>query len=298
MSTRLIIMGMFASVLALFSSFSAQSRILHHQKSLYQDIVVQEKNGLRCLVFAAIRGDHNQTCQYLDNDPRLVFSYARMSLAGLLLNPKPTRVLMVGLGGGSIPAALSQLYPQAQIDVVELDPAVVKVAEDYFHFHETDNMKVIVSDARVFIKRAGLQHKQYDLILLDAFNGDYIPEHLMTREFLQETKELMTQDGVLVANTFSTSKLYDHESVTYRQVFGPFFNFKIPNETGNRVIIASNQALPKLPQLINRAQDLVEPLQPYGVPITQYPLSMQTEPDWDTSVRPLTDQYSPANLLR
>ncbi len=99
-------------------------------------------------------------------------------------------------------------------------------------------MKVELVDARVFAKRAGLKGKTYDFIILDAFTGDYIPEHLMTAEFLSETQALLSDDGVLVANTFSTSKLYDHESVTYQQVFGDYLNFKMAN-TGNRVIIAS-----------------------------------------------------------
>ena len=61
----------------------------------------------------------------------------------------------------------------------------------------------------------------YDLVMLDAFNEDYIPEHMLTREFLQELKAVMTPNGTIVANTFSGTELYDHESTTYKAVFGP-----------------------------------------------------------------------------
>jgi spermidine synthase len=77
------------------------------------------------------------------------------------------------------------------------------------------------------------QKPNYDLVLLDAFDADYIPEHMLTREFLQEVKSIMTPDGVIVANTFSDSALYDYESVTYRAVFGAYFNLKL----ANRIIV-------------------------------------------------------------
>ena len=106
----------------------------------------------------------------------------------------------------------------------------------------------------------------------------------------------MTPDAVLVANTFSTSNLYAHESETYKSVFGEFFNFKLSG-TGNRVIIATLQPLPTPSALVRVARTLEEPLEPYGVKITQFPMSLTTRSDWDTSKRVLTDQFSPANLL-
>jgi spermidine synthase len=132
--------------------------------------------------------------------------------------------------------------------------------------------------------------------MLDAFETDYIPEHMLTREFLEEVKAIMAPDGVIVANTFSDSALYDHESVTYRTVFGPFFNLKL----GNRIILgraggvspADDLALARKNAALFEAQfksrgtgsDFLLPL-------------LKTNIDWDPSSRLLTDQYSPSNLL-
>tara|TARA_R110002110_G_scaffold248571_7_gene464731 strand:+ start:92 stop:991 length:900 start_codon:yes stop_codon:yes gene_type:complete len=270
---------------------------IHKEKSLYRNIVVKEEAGRRCLVFTVKRGDRNQTCMDLQTPKKLVFPYVRMTLAGLLINPEPERVLIIGLGGGSIPVALNEMYPDAVIDVVEIDEAVVRVARRFFNFQENEKLKVHVADARVYTKRAGLQGKKYDLIILDAFTGDYIPEHLMTKEYLEETQALLADPGVLVANTFSTSDLYDHESVTYSEVFGQFFNFKMPN-TGNRVIIASSQPLASDFVLRSRAKRLSAKLQNYDVDVEVFPQFMRRGIDWDTEKRSLTDQYSPANLLR
>lgn len=273
------------------------ARDIHREKSLYGNILVREQNSRRCLVFAVKRGDRNQTCMDLRDPRRLVFPYVRMTLAGLLVKPSPSRILMIGLGGGSIPIALSELFPEAQIDIVEIDEAVVRVAREYFNFAETERMKVVVADGRVFVKRALLQQRQYDFVILDAFTGDYIPEHLMTMEFLEEIKSLLPADGVLVANTFSTSALYDHESETYKAVFGEFINFKMPI-TGNRVVIASLAGLPADAVLRQRAGEFAPRLAPYDVEIENFPDYMYRGQDWDHHKRPLTDQYSPANLLR
>jgi|TARA_B100001971_G_C18254114_1_gene580589 spermidine synthase len=272
-------------------------RIIHKEKSLYRNIVVRESSNRRCLVFAVKRGDRNQTCISLNDPDRVVFPYARMTFSGLLLQPKPDSILVIGLGGGTMPTVLSRLYPKATIHVAEIDEAVVRVATKYFNFSESENVRVFVQDARVYIKRAGLKKITYDLIILDAFTGDYIPEHLMTVEFLQETKAIMSDQGVLVANTFSTSRLYDHESVTYESAFGTFFNFKMP-VTGNRVIITNGGQLPETKLMQDRANKLAGKLRKYAIKIDNFPRHMKRTKDWNKKARPLTDQFSPANLLR
>ncbi|MEC8804235.1 MAG: fused MFS/spermidine synthase [Pseudomonadota bacterium] len=270
---------------------------IHEERSKYRDITVTEVGNRRCLLFNVHRGDRNQTCVLINDKQRLVFDYTRMSFAGLLLNDRPNSILVIGLGGGSIPLTFADLFPDARIDVVEIDEAVVNVAEEFFFFEETKNMTVFVDDGRPFIKRAGIRREKYDYIVLDAFSGDYIPEHMLTREFLDEVRNIMRPESVLVANTFSTSRLYDHESVTYQRAFGEFFNFKLPT-TGNRIIITQLEPLPPRSQLVEKAQWLADRLEKYGVPILRYPSRLSTRVDWDMSRRQLTDQYAPANLLR
>lgn len=285
------------TILVLSGSQLFAAETIHEERSKYRDITVTQVGERRCLLFNVHRGDRNQTCVMVNDTDRLVFDYTKMSFAGLLLNPEPSNILVIGLGGGSIPLTFADLYPQAKIDVVEIDEAVVKVAEEFFFFEETENMQVYVDDGRPFIKRAGIRGQTYDYIVLDAFSGDYIPEHMLTREFLEEVKRIMSPDSVLVANTFSTSRLYDHESVTYQRVFGEFFNFKLPT-SGNRIIITQLDPLPPRGELVNRAMDLADPMRKYDVNINDYPRRLSTRVDWDMSRRELTDQYSPGNLLR
>jgi spermidine synthase len=132
--------------------------------------------------------------------------------------------------------------------------------------------------------------------MLDAFNGEYIPEHLMTREFLEEVRSLMHDGSVLAANTFSISDLYEYESATYAAVFGTFFNMK-PDDSGNRVISTATAAARRRdPGRARRA--LREPLAPFGVDLERFLPLMTTDVDWNPNAAVLTDQYAPANLLR
>ena len=204
-------------------SAAADARIIHRERSLYSTILLDERGSTICLQFSVRQDQRNQSCKDRRNPDKLVFGYARMMMKSLLLQPNPQRILIVGLGGGTLPMTLANLFPEAQIDVVEIDPAVVTVAETYFEFQETDQIRVFLQDARVFTKRAGMRGDRYDLIMLDAFNGDYIPEHLMTREYLEETVTSWRRRGV-AANTFAISRLYDHESATYQAVFGEFLS--------------------------------------------------------------------------
>lgn len=274
-----------------------QLRQIHQERSLYRNILVTEDDIRRCMRFTITSTTgQNQSCRFYDDHDRLVFPYGKLVLTSLLVKDNPRRILIAGLGGGTLVNTYNKLFPDAEIYITEIDQAVVKVAEEYFDFRETDKIKVEVVDSRVHIKRAGLRGEKFDLVILDAFNGEYIPEHMLTREFLEEVKALLPPDGMVIANTFSSSRLYDAESVTYSAVFGEIYNVRQVG-TGNRIIIASMQPLPDRATLDARAPALKPRLERFGMDITEYPRLMQTDPDWNTNARVLTDQYSPGNLL-
>jgi spermidine synthase len=274
-----------------------QLRQIHQERSLYRNILVTEDDVRRCMRFTvtATTGQ-NQSCRFYDDYDKLVFPYGKLVLSSLLVQDNPQRILIVGLGGGTLVHTYSTLFPNAEIFVSEIDDAVVHVAERYFDFKETDKIHVEVVDGRIDIKRRGLRGEKFDLVILDAFNGEYIPEHLLTREFLQEVKALLPENGMVVANTFSTSRLYDAESVTYSDVFGEIYNVRQAG-TGNRIIVASQQPLPDKATLDARAAALRPRLARFGMDVTEFTRYMDKEPDWNTNARVLTDQYSPGNLL-
>ena len=266
--------------------------LLHVEKSLYRNITVFEDDGLRCMKFGR-RAGGRQTCVSLSDRNHLVFDYTRMMMAALYLNPSPQRILMVGMGGGTLPTTLQQILPAAKIDIVEIDPAVVRIARKYFGFVPGPHTEVFEEDGRVFVKRMHKQGKQYDLVLLDAFDHEYIPEHLLTREFLLEVRGLLPARGVLAANTFSTSRLYDYESATYFSAFGDFYGMK----RSNRVILVRIGGLADRDELGRNADVWEDRLARFGVGRQWLLPQIEVESGWPPNTRVLTDQYSPSNLL-
>lgn len=273
---------------------AAQADILHKERSLYRNIIVVQNGKQRCLMFRIRHGaGARQSCIQLDDPAMLVLDYDKMMMSSLYVASRPKRVLVIGLGGGNLPSALQQLLPDSRIDVVEIDPAVARCARDYFGFRPGRNTSVTIEDGRVFVRKALKGRRTYDLVMLDAFADDYIPEHMLTKEFLGEVKGLLTPGGVLAANTWSNSALYDHESTTYQAVFGSFFNLKLEN----RVIIARNGPLPPQDALQTSAHAWRGALDRRGAYTAALLPLMSAERDWNPRARVLTDQYSPSNLL-
>jgi spermidine synthase len=285
-------------VSAVFST-NIFAETVHQERSLYRNILVDDQGDLRCLKFNVKTSKTNQSCFYKSDPHRLVFNYTKLLFSGLLLIEEPKNILIIGLGGGTMSNTLQQLYPTSKIINVEIDPAVVKVARKHFGFFENQHVSSVIQDGRIFIKRALIKKQQYDWIILDAFNGDYIPEHLLTQEFLQETKDLLSPKGILSANTFSVSELYAHESATYKKVFGDFYNVRNYKNT-NRIILATNSQLPSFALINQRAKKLQSRLTPFNVDlleVSQQMTSTSIEQDWSEDTKLLTDQFSPANLL-
>ena len=265
---------------------------VYQEKSLYRNILVVEGEGYRCMKFGRFHA--RQTCVRLGQPHQLVLNYTQGFFSALYLAAPPQRVLVIGLGGGVMPMALRAIAPAMHIDTVELDPAVLKVARSHFGYREDARLHSHVADARVFVRQQLRAKVRYDLVLIDAFDKDYIPEHLLTCEFLQQVQSLLTPLGVLAANTFAAGKLAQHEAATYQAVFGSLYN--VDMDGGNRIMLAGRNALAPLAEVRRNAQAWDAKLALLGISSAQLLPRFQPQPV-ASGVRVLTDQYSPSNLL-
>ena len=279
-------------VLGLSRTSGAGEVVIHTERSAYRDIFVYEQDDVRCMRFTR-KPSVRQTCTYLKDPDRMVFPYTKMMMGALYLAPNPNRILVIGLGGGTLAKTLSSIYPNSEIVSVEIDRAVIKTAEKYFGFKASGKMKVFEQDGRAFVRSALRKNDRYDLIFLDAFDHEYIPEHMLTKEFLEELRDILLPGGVLAANTWSSSKLYDHESATYESVYGKFFNLR----DLNRVILIKRDGLPSMETVRNNSRALAPKLSRFGVDADLLLPMFSTEKDWRGDARVLTDRYSPSNLL-
>jgi len=213
----------------------AAEKTLYKKQSAFSTIVVTEdEQGLRTLWFEE-NGARQSVVKVGDPD-HLDLAYARVMPVGMALVENPRRVLIVGLGGGTIPMFLHKHYPKTAIDVVDIDPDVVDVAKRFFAFREDATLRAHVDDGRRFIEKC---RNPYDIIFLDAFGSENIPYHLATREFLQAVRKAVAPGGVVVGNVWSrgSNPLYDSMVRTYQEVFEELYVVDVSG-AGNKILVA------------------------------------------------------------
>lgn len=217
------------------SRAEAGERLIHETRSAYNAIYVSENDaGHRILRFQP-DGDRQSVVKLGDPD-HLELPYTRVIPVGIALVDRPERVLVVGLGGGTVPNFLRKHLPGLTIDVVDIDPEVVAVAKSHFGFREDAKMRAYVADGRHFIEqRDGV----YDIIFLDAYGLHNIPYSLTTREFLQSVRRALTPRGVVIGNVWGSqaNPLYHSMMRTYRAVYDEVSIIEVPQAL-NKIVIA------------------------------------------------------------
>src|SRR5678816_308902 len=135
---RSFLLAVIVCMLGAATAVHADQRLVHSERSSYREVLVYETGDVRCMCFTRNCRVGRQSCMDTRHPDRIVMNYPKMMLGALFVNPRPQSVLIIGLGGGTLPRALRQLLPDARIDVVEIDPAVERVASRYFGFEASD----------------------------------------------------------------------------------------------------------------------------------------------------------------
>lgn len=231
----------------------------HEETSAFSKIRIRRDGETRLLTFVRDNGQEAvQTRINLSAPHSLQSPYARGMFTSYLYQPSPRRVLIVGLGGGAMVRFLTHYEPDAQIDAVEIDPVVVKLADQYFGARSGGNVRIHTADAVTFIESTT---DRYDLILMDAFlrpsddtDTTGVPKGLKTIEFLQRLKLTLAPGGVVAFN------VNEHESMTediaaVTTAFGHAVVYRCP-PAQNKVVIATENGLASDDELRGRIQVL------------------------------------------
>jgi spermidine synthase len=275
-------------------------QVVYYKDSLYQRIFVYQNGSVTTLRFGRQPPIQAQSQVNLNNLREHMLEYTMLTFSGLLYKPEPKKILVLGLGGGVIPREMRYYYPEIEIDVVEIDPEILPIAKQFFSFREDEKLKAHISDGRIFIKKQLRDDPvpKYDLIILDAFNNDYIPFHLMTKEFLEEVKGVLSDDGVVIANVFYRNRLFDAEFKTFLSVFERCQVF-LGTYSNNAMLVALGPKAPTLTpsDATNRAKMLQEKLKPaFNMLWVARRLRPKLRPGKYAKV--LTDDRAPVNQLR
>jgi spermidine synthase len=279
----------------------ARMKTLVEKDTFYHRIRIEEDEEARYMYFDRTL----QSAMNLKDPTALRLIYSRYTSLGFAFRPDAKKMLIIGLGGGSIPKKLQKEFPSLELDVVEIDPAVIQMAKSHFQVREGKHLRLHAADGRLFLNRTS---HQYDIILIDAYYSDAMPFHLATREFFELAQRKLTPNGIIVANLISavtgpSGKIVRAIVKTQRQIFPQVYVFaarrpdNVSLDTIQNVIVVAtkdNQRL-DIKDIVKRASALdkglfPEPISAVGVAYYEGPL-----PDRDVPV--LTDDYAPTDNL-
>lgn len=222
----------------------ANIHIIERARSLYGRVEAIEdtERGVRYL-----RADHSVIGAHWVSDRSAAFAFLHALEVLPFVRPRAKDVLVIGLGTGAVPAALSR--SGEHVDVVELDPTVAEFAQKHFWFKTSGS--TIIEDARTFIRRT---QKKYDIVVHDTFTGGSTPEHLLSAEVLRQIHGLLQPEGVLALNMVGFQRGPDAEATwavarTLRAEFPIVRAFRDsppernPDNTSNILFFASDAAV-------------------------------------------------------
>jgi spermidine synthase len=176
-----------------------------------------------------------QAGMFIDTDDDLVYPYSKYYRLADFFNPNIQNALMIGGGAYSYPKDFLKKHPDATLDVVEIDPGVTALAEQYFNLKPDPRLHIYHEDGRVFLNRH--QEKKYDAVYGDAFHSYFdVPFQLTTVEAGQKIADKLTDQGVYIVNINATlgnegSRLLEAETATLQKVFPQVYQLPVATDT-------------------------------------------------------------------
>lgn len=234
-----VMLFILASVWLIAGNFIAKNRFddidtLYNRVWIYN---VQDQTTGKPVKIMGINNE-NQSSMFVNSD-ELVNEYTKYYHLAKHFCPDFKKTLMFGGAGYSYPKDFLSKYPDATIDVVEIDPGVTELAKKYFKLRENPRLTIYHEDGRVYLNRTG---QKYDVIFGDAFaSRNALPYQLTTREAVRREYEILNGGGGVILNIISSvegekGKFLRAEYATYKSVFEQVYLFGVRGpEDGNLV---------------------------------------------------------------
>jgi len=217
--------------LALISPFLPKPKNIIFQKDgLYSEIVILDtefKNEKTRLLYL----DHVPHGAIFLNSEELPFPCLKYYSLYEIINPRIKRVLFIGGGAYAAPnKILSEQNNIERVDVVEIEPILYQLAQQYFQLKQDSRLFNHINDGRRFLKE---EKRNYDMIFADAYSSIYtIPVHLTTQEFFKLVKDSLSENGFFLINVIgkleeSSDSFLLAEMKTFRSVFENSYFFAV-----------------------------------------------------------------------
>jgi spermidine synthase len=146
-----------------------------------------------------------QSAMLFSDPDALISEYTRKMMAFLLFNPNPKRILMIGLGGGSLAKFCYRHLSRSHITVIEINEDIIALREEFCIPKDDDRFRVIHDDGARYVETL---EEQMDVLLIDAFDADGIALSLANSDFYSRASRQLTENGMLVMNFWGPCERY------------------------------------------------------------------------------------------
>ena len=215
--------------------------LIYEKESAYNYIQVLQQDGFNLLRLNEGQGIHSIY------NPDVINNHGpwEQVLSAPFFNSAPVTpesvnsIAIVGLAAGTTARDAFAVFPNVEIDGIEIDPVIVDAGREYFDMNDP-KLNVIIQDGRWALSKS---RKTYDIISVDAYRPPYIPWHLTTREFFQDVFDHLTDHGVLVINIGhgpTDRRLVDALATTIRTIF-PTIYISDVSGSYNSILFATKQ---------------------------------------------------------
>jgi spermidine synthase len=280
-----------AVIIAMSAPARAASQLVERVESQYNLILISKRASEYIMSFGYNKALYTETVFDETDELKLPVDYTRHMTLGMAYVKGPVaQVLEIGTGGGRTAWYLHKLFPQTQITTVELDPEVVRLAKKYFKVVEEPGFRIVTADGRLALTQS---QEKFEVILVDAYRGPFVPFHLLTKEFFETAEAKLKPGGVMVQNVEPTTMVFDSAIATIKSVFD---NVDFYPSSGNVVIVAYNGPKLSREELAARAAARQQECQ------CRYDLTKLVkdgrEPEGALKGQVLTDDFAPVETLK
>ncbi len=182
-----------------------------------------------------------------DDPDELVLGYTQTMMGFLIFNSNPEKIAMIGLGGGSLAKYCYRFLPNARISVIENNAKVVALREHFSIPPDDHRFDVVLRDGAEFVRRST---NQYDVLLLDGFDGTGQPGRLCSQAFYDDCFAVLSPDGILTVNLLGTNATNRDCIARIKQSFGGAVTVVNAQESTNTIVFACKGGLLDLPDYV------------------------------------------------
>ena len=230
MLIRSVFLGALAGALLGIGAASAQNaRLLESRESLYNNIYVYARSPYVIMTFGHNKEIYTESVFDTGDDRVLPVPYTRYMMYARNVHS----ILEIGFGGGRIAWYLHRFLPDVRVTSVDLDPTVLELSRKYFGVKDEPNFDLEARDGRLFLSQS---NDKYDIILIDAYRGPFVPFHLLTKEFYQLVKDHLADGGVVVQNVDPNTMLFDSAVKTIGAVLPQIELYKPDDKSDDNIV--------------------------------------------------------------